>query len=481
MFVWSEWFSITPYSVIDLLVFATCFPLTAAFYFVYWRLGRRRVDVIFSHCLLCITVIAFGFFVEDNTESPRVALRWAQINFSMVGLFCGLFVHFVFEFLNDRSRAGKRLIRIAYALSLIVVVVTYTPYFYRIRAEPLGRRSWTNVSPTFPEVGWAQIVGVVILIVLTATALRKLHRALSSSLLETKQRRHAKLVFSGACLLAGLLVFDFTLYATTSICTVSFTLLGMLAFCLPAAVVLAEQVVGHNRLKDALSKYVSPQVTDEILSRGLLLESRECEASVLFADIRDFTSIAQELGPKDSTRFLSDYLNKTTAVIFQHRGMLVQTVGDGLFAVFGANGSSTQHELDAIQAGLGLVTALEEFNQERRAAKGDRSPWVRVGIGIHSGRVVLGNVGGANHVDYRVTGCVVNIASRVEQYTKVARHPVLVTQATYAKIKPFVSAQRAGEAPIRSDWSIPVYAVLGLNGREPLAESLRAGTAVEES
>jgi class 3 adenylate cyclase len=111
------------------------------------------------------------------------------------------------------------------------------------------------------------------------------------------------------------------------------------------------------------------------------------------------------------------------------------------------------------------MNALAEVNRERSDA-GETQP-VQVGIGIHSGPVMIGNVGGKDHVDYRVTGSVVNVASRVEQHTKVVGHPILVTQTTYAKIKAFVSARPAGEAPVRKgDWSVPVLAVIGLNGRE---------------
>lgn len=468
--LWSDWFSITPYSFIDLAVLVICFGLAAGFYFIYYKLGRRWVDLIFANCLACITVIALGFFTEDNTESPLVALRWARINYAMAAFFSASLLHFVFEFLKDRSRMSKIITLAAYGISVIAAAATYSGAFYQIHAQPLSPRSWANVSPGFPQVGLAQNGFTGLLLLLAGYALYKLHAALSKNLVEPRSVRRTKLLFHGVGALALFFALDYTLYALTSVCTVALSLLGFLAFCLPAAAALGEEVIHNRRLKEALSKYVSPHVTNEILTKGLLFESRECEVTVLFADIRDFTSITHELGPKGITSFLNRYLTLMTEVIFRHEGMLIQTVGDGLLAVFGAAGAGRGHELAAVRAALDMVAALEELNLT--AAEGGKANLVRIGIGLHSGLVVIGNVGGEKHVDYRVTGDTVNIAARVEQYSKVVGQPLLVTATTYAKIQGVVLAKSVGEAPVKpGETSVPVLAISGLRAADPTVEN----------
>ncbi len=469
MFEWPDWFSITPYSAIDLAVFVVCCSLTGAFYLVFWKIGRRRVDLLFSTCLLFLSVMAFGFFIEDNTESPLVAFRWARINYAMLALFSACFVHFCSELINDRRPSAKRTILGVYLCNLIVVAIIFSPYCYRVRTAPILPRSWTNISPAFPDATIVQAIFGAYFLLLTAFTLLKLRAAIVSQRIEPALVPRIKLLIAGLCTMGALLVLDFTLYAVASICTVSFGLIGFLAVCFPAALALGEQIVHTQRLREALSKYVSPQVTREIMERGLLLEGRECEVTALFADIRDFTRLAQELGPKQTTLFLSDYLNRMTDVIFRHHGMLIQTVGDGILAVFGAAGSPAEHELGAVRAALDMLAAVEDIN---RSALAEALPApLRIGIGLHSGRAVVGNVGGKDHVDYRVTGSVVNIASRVERHTKTAGEALLVSHVTHAEVAAYVDAEPAGEAPIRGDdWTIPVFAVRGLKTAEYAVE-----------
>lgn len=482
MFDWSSWFSITPYSAIDLAVFVVCSSLTVAFYFVYWKVSRRRMDLLFAGCLLMISIMAFGFFLEDNTESALVAFRWARINYATLAIFSACFADFCSELVNDRQPGTRRAILAVYVCNLVIVGFIFSPYCYQVRTAPIEPRSWTNTSPAFPDATVLQAAIAGYYLLLTGFTLWKLRAGIKSGRIEPAQVPRIKLLMAGICLMVSMLGLDFTLYAVASICTVSFGLIGFLGVCLPAALAVGEQVIHNRRLREALSKYVSPQVTEEILNRGLLLEGRECEVTALFADIRDFTRITQELGPKRTTQFLGDYLNRMTAVVFRHHGMLIQTVGDGILAVFGTAGSPADHEWGAVRAALAMLECVDDIN----AAKGDTAPSfpLRIGIGLHSGRVVVGNVGGKNHVDYRVTGSVVNVASRVERFTKVAGEPLLVSEATHAKIAPLLRSEPAGRAPILGqDWTIPVFAVRGLvaheptDGSAPLAGS-RSPTAV---
>lgn len=459
--VWSDWVSITPYSLIDLGVLAICFALAGIFYISNYKLGRHTVDLIFANCLACITVMAFGFFNEDNTESPLIALRWARINYSVAALFFALQLHFVFEYLNLQGRWSAKIMFSVYGLSVIAVGATYSKDFYHLRTAPLEPRSWINVSPAFPGVSATQNIFTVVLLLPSAFILIKLYQALAKAPRDRRETRRTKLLFYGMSALCLFIIIDYGLYAIASVCTISSILLGGLIFCLCATVALSDDILNRKRLEEALSKYVSPHVTDEVLNKGLVLEGRGCEVTVLFADIRDFTGITHSLGLQGITDFLSHYLDKMTKVVVRHQGMLIQTVGDGLLAVFGANGEAKNHEFSAVKAALDLLSTVEAFNLEGRY-KGRINP-LRIGIGIHSGVAMIGNIGGGEHLDYRVTGEVVNIASRVERFSKVVRHPLLITETTYTQIKELVLARPVGAAPIKEgESSIAVLAVDGL-------------------
>src|SRR4030095_201195 len=148
--------------------------------------------------------------------------------------------------------------------------------------------------------------------------------------------------------------------------------------------------------------------------------------------------------------------------VFEHGGMFNKIIGDGMLAIFGAPQMLENHALSGVQAALQMQTVLEMLNN---GFKEEGLTPLRVGIGLHSGQVVVGNVGGKTRIEYTAIGDVVNVAHRVEQHTKVAHCAILVTEETYKRVKPFVSARVAGEAPIRpGERSVAVLEITGTSG-----------------
>jgi adenylate cyclase len=176
----------------------------------------------------------------------------------------------------------------------------------------------------------------------------------------------------------------------------------------------------RERIRDAFGTYVDREVADHILREGTSLEGEEVEVTMLFLDVRGFTSFAERLRAADVVATLNRLFERIVPIIHAHGGHVDKYVGDGLFAVFGAPRRQPDHADQALAAGLEIAAAVEdEFGGE-----------LSVGIGLNSGPVVAGNLGGAGRLDFSVIGDAVNVAARVESATRQTGDKVLITGRT---------------------------------------------------
>jgi adenylate cyclase len=241
-----------------------------------------------------------------------------------------------------------------------------------------------------------------------------------------------------------------------------------------------------RRLRDRFQSFMAPERLSVVLDHWeeLLAEDRpEVNATVLFSDIRGFTSATETLTGQgrggEVIRFLNHYTDAMVEAIFAEQGVLDKMLGDGLLVLFGAPQHSPEHALLAVRAALRMEALLPALNEVWPLR--DQRP-LRIGIGVHSGPLMDGIVGRGRRVEYTVIGDVVNAASRVQDYTKevLARHiaregddgqpcaTILITQATYDRVRSHVRVdpdvppyQAKGKAePLR------VYRVLGVADRE---------------
>jgi adenylate cyclase len=176
----------------------------------------------------------------------------------------------------------------------------------------------------------------------------------------------------------------------------------------------------RERLRDAFGTFVDPALTERVLAEGTDLRGEEVEVSVLFLDVRDFTPFAERAAARELVATLNNLYEVVVPVILRHGGHVDKFMGDGLLAVFGAPERQADHAARA-------VAAAREIAQLVRDHLGGK---LRVGVGVNSGRVVVGTIGGGGRRDFTVIGDPVNTAARVEAATRVTGDDVLITETT---------------------------------------------------
>ena len=213
----------------------------------------------------------------------------------------------------------------------------------------------------------------------------------------------------------------------------------------------------RERLHDAFGRYVAPALAEEVMRRGVSLGGTIISASVLFADIRGFTALSEQMSPPKVVSLLNRYFAVVEPAIRAQGGWINKFGGDSLLAIFGAPVPQTDHVRRAVHAALGVRAALFEFNTRQREAG---EPTLRIGIGIDCGEMVAGSVGSPERMEYTVIGDVVNVASRMDALNKKWGTDVLISAGAYAAAKMDLPARAMPptEVPGRTE-RLEVYAL----------------------
>jgi adenylate cyclase len=209
---------------------------------------------------------------------------------------------------------------------------------------------------------------------------------------------------------------------------------------------LGGAALDRRRFRDSFARYLSRDVMAKVLADAPGLRGEHREVSILFSDLRGFTTLSEQMPPERIAAHLNEYFDAMTAAIFAHRGMINDFVGDAVMAVFGAPVDDPDHAWHAVQSAVAMDRALEALNR-RWATAG--LPCLRMGIGIHTGPVFAGNVGGRDRIKYTVIGDPVNVASRVEGLNKELATTILLTEETLTAVGDRVRVRDCGPMAVK--------------------------------
>jgi adenylate cyclase len=236
---------------------------------------------------------------------------------------------------------------------------------------------------------------------------------------------------------------------------------------------LARKIEHEAKTRAQFQRLLSPNLVDQVVQGKLQLEKGGAlsEVTLLFSDIRGFTSMSESRAPEEIVRMLNEYFELMVDVIFKYEGTLDKFVGDEVIALFGAPVPMKNAELKAVQCALDMMRVLQEWNRTR-AAEGQNE--VNVGIGINTGLVVTGAIGSSRALQYTAIGDAVNVASRLCSAAQAGQ--VLLSEPTFRKVQSDVAAVPLPAIRVKGKADeLRIYNAVGLRNRTFPAENTRPG------
>lgn len=342
---------------------------------------------------------------------------------------------------HDLQRVLAIVLYALFSIVALLVLLRQRPHLRRARWLPVP----TTVADTsfFAFMGWhawartgqfdAGMLGASMGMVLVFSVARFswLHVLLSTTLSSV-----------GYSLVAGLT--GHGTWSSTSFVVFCYVTLGLLIAMTNAEV---GSMFLRLRRRDGLSRFLPKQVVERVMRAGdTSLQPVQREVTILFSDIRDFTMLSETLQPREVLELLDEYFGQMTHIVMERGGIVNKFLGDGMLACWGVPDTSEDHAERAMRAALDMREKLGELNT-RRVSQG--LPPLRIGIGLHTGVVAAGMLGGAEQHEYTVIGDAVNLASRVEGLTKVHGVDILVSESTWLRGGGEFTGRRLGEAHVK--------------------------------
>lgn len=221
---------------------------------------------------------------------------------------------------------------------------------------------------------------------------------------------------------------------------------------------------GRNKekIKNAMGKFISNDVMQSVVKDidDVKLGGKRANVTVLFADIRGFTSMSENMTAEEVSVILNEYFTEIEPIIRKHNGVINKFIGDAVMAIFGEPIQDKNHAINAVKCANDMLKKVKELQQKWLA---EGKPRIEIGVGINTGDAFVGNIGSESRLEYTVIGDMVNLASRIESYNKVYKTSFLISSTTYEKVRNIADVIRISEVSIRGkSKKLDIYEVLRL-------------------
>ena len=246
---------------------------------------------------------------------------------------------------------------------------------------------------------------------------------------------------------------------------VTITPVVMYAVTMIAAYVHKYMIESRNKEKvtSALGKYMSEDVMKAVLKNidNLGLGGKKAVVTVLFSDIRGFTSLAETMSAQQVSELLNEYFSEMEPLVTKYNGIINKFIGDAVMAVFGEPIQDENHSINAVKCGIEMLDKVKELDKKWKA---EGKPEIKIGVGINTGEVFIGNIGSIKRMEYTVIGDTVNIASRLESYNKTYKTQILISSTTYENAKDLIEVNKIADVEIRGKVNkMDIYEVIKIN------------------
>ncbi len=242
----------------------------------------------------------------------------------------------------------------------------------------------------------------------------------------------------------------------------------------PLAVQLSTMIFGYSyrfilegknkeKIKNAMGKYLSQDIMKNVVQNidDIKLGGKKANVTVLFADIRGFTSMSEKMTAEEVSVILNEYFSEIEPIITKYNGVINKFIGDAVMAIFGEPIQDINHPQNAVKCACAMLKKVEEL-QEKWLFEG--KPKIEIGIGINTGEAFVGNIGSEKRLEYTVIGDMVNLASRIESYNKVYKTNMLISSSTYSQVSDLVDVIKIADVTIRGKAKkMDIYEVLRLS------------------
>ena len=224
-------------------------------------------------------------------------------------------------------------------------------------------------------------------------------------------------------------------------------------------------VEGKNKekIKQAMGKYLSQDIMQNVVKNidDIKLGGKRANVTVLFADIRGFTSMSEKMTAEEVSKILNEYFTEIEPIITKYNGVINKFIGDAVMAIFGEPIQDLNHPVNAVKCAYEMLKKVDEL-RDKWLFEG--KPKIEIGIGINTGDAFVGNIGSEKRLEYTVIGDTVNLASRIESYNKVYRTNFLISSSTYSYVSNIADVIKISEVTIRGKAKkMDIYEVLRLS------------------